>query len=328
MYVNVKSQLLRLLEENKEKYISGSMIAKELSISRTAIWKAVKSLRLEGYEISAGTNRGYRLEQSGDILSSAGITRSLKTEGVFLVEVKKSVSSTNKSVRDLAMKGMPEGYVLAAEGQSAGKGRMGRGFYSPAGHGVYFSILLRPGSKTRDASLITSAAAVATAQAIDEVLGVKAGIKWVNDLFVREKKVCGILTEAVFGMESGMVESAVLGIGINVTKPKDGLPKELENIATSVTERTEGLGGERCRLIAAVLDNFWEYYQNLDDREFLEEYRARSIIIGRDILVISGEEQIPAHALAIDDECGLIVRYENGETAKLSSGEVSIRPMA
>jgi len=326
--MHVKTQLLKLLEENKNEFISGSSIASELSISRTAVWKAVKSLRSEGYEILATTNSGYKLVQSGDILSSAGIARSIKTEGVFIVEVKKTVSSTNKSVRELAMKGMPEGYVLAAEGQTAGKGRMGRWFYSPLGHGIYFSLLLRPGSKTKDASLITAAAAVATAQAIEKILGVKTGIKWVNDLFIRDKKVCGILTEAVFGMESGLVESAVLGIGVNVTKPKDGIPKELEKIITTVTERTEGTEGERCRLIAAVLDKFWEYYQNLERRDFLDEYRKRSIIIGRDILVISGEEKTPAHALAIDNECGLVVRYENGAIATLNSGEVSIRTSA
>ena len=137
--VNVKSQLLMLLEENEDAFISGSALAKGLSVSRNAVWKAVESLRAEGYDISAVTNKGYRLEGGADILSEAGIAGHIKTEGVFSVEVRKSVTSTNTVLRDMAAKGAPEGYVLAAEGQTAGKGRLGRGFLSPARHGVYFS---------------------------------------------------------------------------------------------------------------------------------------------------------------------------------------------
>jgi len=325
--LRIKTRLLKLLEDNKDAYVSGNDIAKELSVSRNSIWKAVKSLRAEGYEISALTNNGYRLESSGDVISIAGITRHFKSDGVFIVDVMKSVTSTNTVMRDLAVKGMPEGCVLAAEGQTAGKGRLGRGFHSPAGHGAYFSLLLRPGSRTKEAALITSAAAVASARAIEEVMGVESGIKWVNDLLVGGKKVCGILTEAVFDMESGMVESAVLGIGINTTRPKEGFPKSLEGIAAPLADRVEGKDGERCRLIATTLENFWGYYQNLENRGFLDEYRARSVILGKDIYVLSGSVKTPARAIAIDDECGLVVRYENGETATISSGEVSVRAM-
>ena len=323
--MNLRSKLLKLLEENEDSFVSGSFLANELSVSRNAIWKAAESLRAEGYDISAGTNKGYRLENRGDILSAAGIAGHIKTAGVFSVEVRKSVTSTNTLMRDLAAEGAPEGYVLAAEEQTAGRGRLGRGFYSPARHGVYFSLLLKPGSKTDDAALITSAAAVAAARAIENVLGVRVGIKWVNDLFSEGKKVCGILTEAVLGMESGMVESAVLGIGINITRPEEGFRKELENVAAALTDRSAGRDGERCRIIAATLDNFWGYYQNLAERGFLDEYRARSIILGQEIFVLSGDEKRPGRAIAIDDDCRLVVCYEDGKTAKLNSGEVSVR---
>ena len=323
--MSVKSELLKLLEQNDESFVSGAMLAEKLSVSRNAVWKAVEALRAEGYDIAAATNKGYRLEGSGDVLSAVGISNNIKTLGIFEIEVRKKVTSTNTLLREMAAQGVPEGYVLAAEEQTAGKGRQGRAFHSPARHGVYFSLLLRPGFKTSDASLITSAAAVAAARAIETVIGVRVGIKWVNDLFVGSLKVCGILTEAVFGMESGLVESAVLGIGINITRPEGGFPDELRDVAVSLMDRSVGLDNERCRLIAAVLDNFWGFYQNLGRREFLYEYRERSVILGRDINVVSFDGIRPAKAVAIDGDCGLQVQYENGEIAVLSSGDVSIR---
>ena len=321
----MKQKLLELLEDCRDRYISGAALARELSVSRNTIWKAIEALRAEGYGISARTNKGYCLEKSGDILSVAGITRHIKTKGVFRFDVRNAVSSTNDELRELAIRGIPEGYVLVADGQTEGKGRMGRGFHSPAGHGAYFSLLLRPGAIGENVSLITSAAAVASARAIEQVVGVHVGIKWVNDLFTDGKKVCGILTEATYCMEGGLVESVVLGIGINITQPVTGFPDDIKDVATALTDRTEGKENERCRLIAATLDNFWIYYQNLSARCFLDEYISRSIVLGQDINVLSGGVKTPAHALEIDDDCGLVVRYSNGMIATLSAGEVSVR---
>ena len=323
--MSIKSQLIALLENSHDAYISGDQLAKELSVSRNAVWKTVESLREEGYGISATTNRGYCLVDCGDALSEDGITAHIKNESVFHIDVRKSVMSTNTLLRELAAKGVPEGYVVVAEEQTAGKGRLGRTFYSPAGHGVYFSLLLRPGAGTPDASLITSAAAVAAAQAIEEVTGVHVGIKWVNDLFLEDKKVCGILTEASFDMESGLIDSAVLGIGVNITKPERGYPEGLGDVAAAIADRQAGKDGKRRRLIAAILDNFWAFYQDLSARRFLDEYRARSILLGQDIYVSSRDGARLARALEIDDDCKLIVRYETGETVALNSGEVSAK---
>ena len=323
--MSVKQQVLQLLEDNRGKYFSGNSMAKELSVSRASVWKSVQALRAEGYGISGSTNKGYMLEKSGDMLSSAGILRHIKTDGVFLVEAKKLVTSTNTLLRAEAAKGAPEGLVLAAEAQTHGRGRQGRAFHSPGGHGAYFSVLLRPANyKTSDAPLITAAAAVATAQAIESLFDVKAGIKWVNDIYVRGKKICGILTEATISMENGMLDNAVLGVGINVTKPAEGYPEELKGIAAALTARTGGRDNERCRLIAATLDNFWSYYRALPSRSFLDEYRSRSILIGKEITVLADNKARPARALSIDDECRLVVRYDTGETATLHSGEVRL----
>jgi len=271
-----------------------------------------------------------------DALTAAGIEAYIKTSGVFRVEVRRKVTSTNALIRESAAAGAPEGHVIAAEEQTAGKGRQGRSFYSPAGHGVYFSLLLRPGCTAGEAVLITPAAAVAVALAIEEVYGVRTGIKWVNDLYAGGKKVCGILTETVIGAESRLVESAVLGIGVNITEPEEGYPDDIKAVASALTDMSRGenggeSGGEsggRCRLIAAILDNFWGYYKPGDGSAssgFLDEYRARSIVTGRDVFVIAGGGRRAAKAIAVDDDCGLVVQYESGETVTLTSGEVSIR---
>jgi BirA family biotin operon repressor/biotin-[acetyl-CoA-carboxylase] ligase len=173
--------------------------------------------------------------------------------------------------------------------------------------------------------MITSAAAVAAARAIEEVFGIRVGIKWVNDLYIGERKVCGILTEATIDLENRSVDAAVLGVGINITMPREGYPAAIRDVAAPLTEKTDGSDSQRCRVIASTLDNFWGFYENLAEREFLDEYRTRSIVIGHDICVIRGDERKPAFALAIDDECKLVVRYENGETATLGTGEVSVR---
>lgn len=325
--MNIKIKLLKSLESDEEEYISGAALAAKLSVSRNAIWKAVEGLRADGYEIEAITNKGYRLISRGDVLTVPGLMSCVKKD-VFTFELRKTVTSTNTVLRELAAtktEKYPEGYVLVAEQQTAGKGRLGRTFHSPANHGVYFSLLLHPGEKSVNAPLITAAAAVAAAKAIEDIIGVKVGIKWVNDLFYGDKKVCGILTEASFAVESGMIESAVLGIGINITSPKEGFPEEISQVATALQSTDCAVDNQRSRLIGRTLDYFWDYYENLAGREFLNEYRQKSIVLGRDINVISFDNSTPAKALEIDDDCGLIVRLENGEIKRLNSGEVSIR---
>lgn len=275
------------------------------------------------------------------MLDADCISANIEAEGFFHVEVRDSVTSTNSVLLEMAAKGAPEGLVLVAEEQTAGKGRLGRSFYSPGcGHGVYFSVLLHPCVNPSDVTLITPAAAVATAHAIENVFGVRVGIKWVNDLLVDGKKVCGILTETIIGAESGLVESAVLGIGVNIVRPEKGFPGELEGIAAAlISDNATENEDRRSRLVAAVLDEFRRYYRNLPAREFLDEYRERSIVIGQDIYVVSGGAEKPARALSIDDDCRLIVQYKDIANAgagnsgsdefttpvALNSGEVSLK---
>ncbi len=325
--MDLKAQVLEVLENNKGRYMSGNDMASALYVSRNAVWKAINALKSEGHDILAVTNKGYALSPESAVLSKASIKKHLGSKAdSFHIEVMKSVDSTNTAVKALATQGAPEGTVIAAEEQTGGRGRLGRRFYSPAGTGVYFSVLLRPYVKALDATLITTAAAVAVASSIETVTGTDAKIKWVNDVFCHGKKVCGILTEGAFDMESGGLEYAVLGIGINIKRPAGGYPPEISHVAGAVYESGEPEAETRSRLIAAVLTKFWVYYNNLTDKAFLPEYRSRSFVIGKDVDVIMGDALRKARAVDIDDECRLVVRYEDGVIEALSSGEVSIRP--
>ncbi len=319
-----KDAVLELLKRNRGEYVSGAAAAETLAITRTAVWKAVKALQDEGYEISAATNKGYMLAPDSDVISPALIRELL--DGVVRpeqIEVDRCVTSTLDIARKLAEQGAPEGTVIIASEQTAGRGRRGRSFYSPPGTGVYISVLLRPVLPAERAVLVTTATAVAACEAIESVTGETAGIKWVNDIFVRGRKVSGILTEASYSMESGSLDYAALGIGLNVYPPEGGFPPEIADTAGSILGNRQP--DARSRIAAEFVKRFLEIYADLDRAGFVDEYRRRSIVLGKRISVISASGSRRAEALDIDGECRLIVRYENGETAALSSGEISIR---
>ena len=261
--VTTKERLLTLLETRRGSFLSGEEAAKELAVSRAAVCKAVKALRQAGYPIDAVTNRGYRLSEQGDVLSAQGIAKYLNPELRPLVE--KTLDSTNAAVRRLAEQGAPEGTVVLAGSQTQGRGRYGRTFYSPEDTGVYLSLLLRPAGDPQQTVLLTAAAAAAMCQAM-EALGVEnPQIKWVNDIFLSGRKVCGILCEASFSLETGAPEYVVVGAGINVYAPKGGFPPEIADIAGALWEspvsdgkiswqRNFSIGSGRCTAPAGI---FW-----------------------------------------------------------------------
>lgn len=322
MKMSLKDQILETLESCRGTFVSGGELAALLQVSRSAVWKAIKQLRGEGHDIGAVTNRGYCLSEASAVLTAAAIGRHLDPALPLRVEVTDSVPSTNTVLKERAAAGAAEGAVLVAREQTAGKGRQGRPFYSAPGTGCYFSLLLRPQYTLEDAAMITTAAATAAAEAIEAVSGKAAEIKWVNDVFVAGKKVCGILTEASVDMEGGGLEYAVLGVGINLREPAGGFPEEIRGIAGALNV-TDADGATR--LIGDCLSRFWAYYTRLPQRLYLDGYRARSMVLGRDVTVLSGAGERTARALAIDDACGLRVRYEDGMEETLYSGEVRVK---
>lgn len=325
--MNVKERLLECFENNIGECVSGASIANELGVSRNAVWKAVKVLCEEGYDIQSVGKKGYMLNNSSEIMSKASIEKYLDDKEIFDIEVVQTISSTNTVLKEKAENGANQGCVLIANEQTNGKGRLGRSFYSPSQTGIYMSILLRPTIAASDSLFITTAAAVAVAKAIEKVTGVEAKIKWVNDIFCNTKKVCGILTEASINVENGKLSYAVLGIGINITPPQKGFPTEIKDIASSIINDNKNYGQIKSKIVANVLENFWQYYVDIDDRTFMKIYREKSLVIGKPIRIIERGKEINATAIDIDDEAGLVVRLADGTIKTLSSGEISIRPM-
>lgn len=331
--MSTKEELFTLLEQNKGRYISGEEIAKELKVSRTAVWKAVKALKSEGLSIEAVSNRGYCLSENTDMLTGQGVKKYLSPEYAVLTgEVLSEVTgSTNDLVKERAQQNAPEGFFIIAGAQSAGKGRAGRAFFSPRDTGIYLSLLLRPqGCTAEKAVRITTMAAVAACEAIELVSGKKALIKWVNDIFIDGKKVSGILTEASFNLENGYLDYAVMGIGFNVYEPEGGFPAEIKDTAGCIFN--ERGGGNKNRLSAEFLNRFMEYYNEefgvipADKGEaYTDKYRDRSLVIGKSINVIFPDRTERATALDVDKDCHLLVRFEDGKEELLSTGEISVR---
>ena len=323
--MNTKEQLLALFEQNRGTYFSGETLAEQLQISRTAVWKAVNALRGDGYPIVAAQNKGYALAPHSDILSAAGVEKYLAGAAADVsVHVIPTVDSTNTRVKEIAGSGEPEGYVLIASQQTAGRGRRGHSFFSPEGTGVYLSILLRPHyASAEQASALTTMAAVAVCEAIEDVSDSRAQIKWVNDVFIGSRKVCGILTEASFSMEDGSLEYAVLGVGINAVTPEGGFPEEIRDIAAAVFSEPADDG--KNRLAAAFLNRFMAIYTDPDPSAYVERYRRRCMVIGREVQVISPTETRTALALDVDSACRLIVRFPDGHEETLFSGEIRVK---
>lgn len=317
--MTVKERVLTLLEKNKDISLSGESMARVLSVSRNAVWKSIEALRSEGYIIEAGRNKGYRLISDGGNFSVAGISALLGEEaGRFNISIEETVTSTNTVLKAFAEQGAKEGKILIAREQTAGKGRLGRSFYSPKNSGLYMSFLLRPDFDAREALYITTAAAAAVSESIDFVTGVNTEIKWVNDIYYQGKKLCGILTEASIDFESGGLHYAIPGIGINVTN--SAFPEELKDVAISLNADETVF----TRLSAEIIKRFFGYYDNIGELRFLPGYRRRSFLIGKRITFKDNEGEKSAEVLDIDDKVRLVVREDNGNITRLSSGEVNL----
>ena len=257
---------------------------------------------------------------SGRKLSKKIIKKLTKEQSFFPynIEIRDEVTSTNTIMKDEALKGREGFSVLIASRQSGGKGRMGRSFYSPGKTGIYMSILLRPDKNTNPLH-ITTDAAVCCARVFERMTGERAEIKWVNDIYMRGRKVCGILTESSLG-DNGY---AVLGIGINVISPQKGFPEDIKDRAGAVFEKKSV--SLREKVVSEILCEFIKIYKDSDRALLLEEYRDRSMIKGKEILILKGDSEENATAIDIADDYSLIVKKENGETEKLNSGDVSIK---
>ncbi len=319
--MSTKNDILAVLESERERFVSGQELAEKLNISRTAVWKAVKSLEESGHRILAVTNKGYRLDPESNLLSEEGVRVNLFQKYKSCpIMVLGTTDSTNTQAKKLAADGAKHGTLILAEEQTAGRGRYGKSFFSPHGAGLYMSVILKPVLGMAESQMITIAAAVAVCRAIEKLTDKKPQIKWVNDVYLDCKKVCGILTEAVTDFESGVIESIIVGVGVDCSIKEESLPPELRGIVGSLGD------GEvsRNRLAAEIYSGILDGFDTLGSEIIIDEYRKRSLMFGKDICFMRGIEQLNASVTGISDSGALIVRLESGEDTELQSGEVAI----
>ena len=313
-------ELLEILQTGE--IVSGPELGRRFGISRAAVSKAAAGLKKEGYPVSSVPNRGYRLEGPSRRISPTGIRLCLGDHPwASRVKVLRMVDSTNNYLKALAAEGAPQGTVAVADWQTAGRGRLGRRFDSPPGTGIYLSVLLRPGCPAGELMTLTAQAAVAVRRAVAAVCGAELGIKWVNDLVLGGKKLCGILTELSFEAESGLVGYAVVGVGINCNRTEAQFSPALREIAGSLLTQT-GQPVDRTRLAAELIRSLSE----LPKLDWRAEYRAACVNLGRQVQILSpGQPPRSGVAEDVGDLAELLVRLPDGSLETVNAGEVSVR---
>lgn len=322
----LQSRLLTLLLQNKEQSVSGEGLSEKLGVTRGAVWKEIAALRQMGYGVEAATRRGYRLTEIPDLLTAelvgSAVTGEVNQEIICLTET----DSTNLYANRLVLSGAADGTVVIADRQTKGMGRMGRSFESPAGQGIYLSMILEPRCTVNSLGLLTSYVGLAVCAAIEGACGVRVQIKWPNDIIIEGKKVCGILTRLVSDAETGTITHAIVGIGVNVRQ--QSFPPELADKAISLWQACgqelsrAALAGEIINHLNRIL-RVERWLENPPDGA-LAQLRERSCTIGKRVVVSGSADSCQGDAIGIDPAGGLIVRFEDG-TRVVSSGEVSVR---
>ena len=335
---NVLAILLR--SEETGDFVSGASVSRDLQVSRAAVNQAVKALRADGYEIESVTNRGYRLVSGPDRITVGSLQALLGDERMKRVLCFDSTDSTNKRLQEAVLNNEDaNGLIAVANEQTAGRGRLGRTFSSPQDMGIYLSLLIRPDSSnitpqnTFSWTMLTSWTAVAVCRAIETVCGVQPGIKWVNDLLLNGRKICGILTQMELESETGTIRDIIIGIGVNVQEREEDFPEELRDIAGSLfmatgkkTDRTL-LAAEMIRQLDRMCADWYRLQAGSSQLAFsyLNDYREHSLVTGRQISVITPRETKEAVAESIGEDFSLHVRYMDGSEEDLRGGEISIR---
>lgn len=306
-------------------YLSGQQLCDYFQVSRTAVWKAINQLKEEGYEIEAVRNKGYRIVDIPDRITEDAIKSCLETKWMAKnLEYYDEIDSTNNRAKALGEAGGADGTLFVAETQTAGKGRRGRCWQSPAGSSISMSILLRPVMNPSDAPMLTLVMAYAATKALREKTELDIGIKWPNDLVVSGKKISGILTE--MSAEIDYINHVVIGIGINVNM--ESFPEDIAKTATSLRIEA-GKEFRRFELIAAIMEHFEKAYEAVCEagslEPIMEDYNRLLVNCGRRVRVLEPEHEYDALALGIDKTGELQVECEDGSRKSVFAGEVSVR---
>ncbi|NLM45320.1 MAG: biotin--[acetyl-CoA-carboxylase] ligase [Firmicutes bacterium] len=320
----MKRKLLELLKKNRDRYLSGAEASRLLRVSRTAVWRAVESLRESGYVIASSPGRGYRLEVVPDLLLPMEIQDGLQTSILGkTIHYEKRTESTNKKARELAEAGAAEGTLVLAEEQTAGRGRLGRSWSSPPG-GIWLSLLLRPALSTSQMTLLTLLAAVAAVEATINVCKITPGIKWPNDLLYGRKKLAGILTE--ISAEADRVHYLIVGIGFNANITAEQFAPEIRKTATSVLAAT-GAAVDRAAWVRAYLAAFEAYYYQALRSDFaavLARWRHYAETLGQEVAVRFAGKEFCGRAVDIDEQGALLLETGKG-LVRCLAGDVAMK---
>ena len=321
-----RGRVLQILYRKNGECVSSSEITGELGITRSAVFKIINELKKQGFDIESIHHRGYRLGNEKDIISPEIINEIIEKEGKNRkIQYFERVDSTNTFAKKILMEGESFPDIIIANEQEQGRGRLGREFYSPKGTGIYCSFILDPFIKIENSILVTVAASVAVSRAIEKVTNKDTRIKWINDIYIDDKKVCGILTEAVTDFETGIIGKIILGIGINFNTPSESFPDEITDRASSVF-MDDTFGVTRNQLIAQLIIEIDECMNDIENDEIIRYYRNKSLVLGKmlEITYFGQEKPIQGKAVDIDRNGFLIIETKNG-LLTLNSGEVSIR---
>jgi len=317
--MTLKEKVLSELMLANGEYCSGGKLAKTFHVSRTAVWKVAEQLKAQGCEIEAVTNRGYLLKTIPDLYNQAYMDSLVKNSPGIRWQVQHfdEIDSTNRLAKELAGNGAPTGTVITADIQTAGRGRLGKSFHSPQG-GLYFSLIVRPDLPISSMMSVTACTASAIHQALKKS-GIDTRIKWVNDLFLNSKKICGILSEGSFNAELLKMDYLVIGIGINL-HPDPHLPEELRDIVTDLQTET-GKNINKCQLLAEILTYLDLYLNGLSERSYLQIYEENSCTLGHRVRTDAGQEGL---ATGFAEDAGLIIRLDDGAEITLRTGSAQI----
>ena len=321
----MKTKILKILR-NADGFVSGQAICESLGVSRTAVWKVINQLKEEGYEFDAVSNKGYRIVNYPDILTKSEIESQLdKNDIIKKIVFFDETDSTNNRAKKAAEEGEESGTLFITECQTGGRGRRGRTWVSPAGSGIWMSLLLRPHISPESASMLTLVLAVAMVEAInEEVKDAKCYVKWPNDIVLNSKKISGTLTEMSAEMDA--IHYVVIGIGINVNTTD--FDESIKDMATSIYLET-GTKVKRSSIIAAFSKSFKKYYEAFLETEdltlLIDRYNELLINKGRTVKVIYANKELIGEALGINKDGELIIKTEDGASVAIRAGEVSVR---
>jgi len=326
--LTLREAVLLALKEKKGEWVSGEALSESLQVSRTAVWKQVKTLLGEGYEVESSTKKGYRLSAPADLLSPEEVCPGLATEvfGRNNYIYYRETDSTNTRARLLASEGYPEGTVVVAEMQTAGKGRRGRNWYSPASQGIYVSVIMRPVLPLKEISRVSLVVAVAVAETLEAELNLKPRIKWPNDILINNRKIVGMLSEAITDMDG--IEYIVTGIGLNINNQIEDFPEDLRTPPTSAMAEHDR-PSSRVKVLQSLLWHLENHYMQLLAGNFaltLEKAKSLSMVIGQEVRLDTVNGFVVGQAIDIDDSGFLLVRDQQGIIQTVMSGEISILP--